>query len=37
MRRSSPLFLLMHGHGIGNVSVSRDGTKAVVTVDGETF
>ncbi|MBB2984257.1 MAG: hypothetical protein V4793_29270 [Paraburkholderia tropica] len=32
-----PLFLLMHDHDIGNVSISRDGTKAVVTVDGESL
>ncbi|MFC5427959.1 hypothetical protein ACFPTO_03915 [Paraburkholderia denitrificans] len=30
-----PLFLLMHDHGIGTVSIERDGTKAIVTIDGE--
>lgn len=30
-----PLFLLMHAHGIGTVSIEREGTKALVTVDGK--
>lgn len=30
-----PLFLLMHDHDLGTVSIERDGTKAIVTLDGE--
>ncbi|MBA9859147.1 hypothetical protein [Ralstonia insidiosa] len=30
-----PLFLLMHAHGIGKVTIDREGTKALVTVDGK--
>ncbi|ENZ77997.1 MULTISPECIES: hypothetical protein [Ralstonia] len=30
-----PLFLLMHAHGIGTVSIDQEGTKALVTVDGK--
>lgn len=30
-----PMFLLMHDHGIGNLSIDRNGAKAVVTVDGQ--
>ncbi|WP_321820723.1 MULTISPECIES: hypothetical protein [unclassified Burkholderia] len=30
-----PLFLLMHEHGIESLAINRDGTKALVTVDGK--
>jgi hypothetical protein len=29
-----PLFLLMHEHGVSNVTIDRDGSKAVISVDG---
>jgi hypothetical protein len=32
-----PLFLLMYDHGIGSVSIARDGAKAVITVDGKSM
>jgi hypothetical protein len=32
-----PLFLLMHRGGIGCISVTRDGGRAVVEIDGERF
>lgn len=32
-----PLFLLMYDHGIENVTIARDGMKAVVSVDGESL
>ncbi|HKR42544.1 MAG TPA: hypothetical protein VJU59_23215 [Paraburkholderia sp.] len=32
-----PLFMLMHDHDIGNVSITRDGNRALVTVDGESL
>ncbi|KVV40963.1 hypothetical protein WT27_13665 [Burkholderia territorii] len=32
-----PLFLLMYDHGIENVSIARNGMKAVVSVDGESL
>lgn len=32
-----PLFLLMHDHGITNVSVARDHLKALITIDGQTL
>ncbi|HDR8973066.1 TPA: hypothetical protein QDB32_003946 [Burkholderia vietnamiensis] len=32
-----PLLLLMYDHDIGAVSITRGGTKAVVTVDGESI
>ncbi|MFP3637635.1 hypothetical protein [Paraburkholderia sp. SIMBA_054] len=28
-----PLFLLMHEHGITNIAIDRDGTKARIVVD----
>lgn len=30
-----PVFLLMHAHGMGSLTIERDGTKAVVTIDGQ--
>jgi hypothetical protein len=30
-----PLFLLMHDHGVTNLAIARDGTKAVISVDGQ--
>jgi LDH2 family malate/lactate/ureidoglycolate dehydrogenase len=32
-----PLLLLMHDHGIGAVSIQREDTTPVITVDGESF
>lgn len=29
-----PMFLLMHDHGIGSLTIERDGMKAMITVDG---
>jgi hypothetical protein len=30
-----PLFLLMHDHGVSNVSIERKVTQALITVDGK--
>ncbi|MCA8198495.1 hypothetical protein [Burkholderia vietnamiensis] len=30
-----PLFFLMHDRGIGNIALTRDGTRLMITVDGK--
>jgi hypothetical protein len=30
-----PMFLLMYDHGIGSLTIDRDDTRAVVTIDGQ--
>jgi hypothetical protein len=32
-----PLAMLMYQHGMVNVSITRDGSRALVTVDGKQF
>jgi len=30
-----PLFMLMYDHGVSNLSIARDGAKAIISVDGK--